>query len=78
MAILGGIGGLPGPIIGAAILTLLPELLRSLRDFRLVVNGLILVLIVLFLPKGIWDPRRFRALFRRRRLHASMPEARVG
>ncbi len=63
MAILGGIGGLPGPIVGAAILTLLPELLRSLRDFRLVVNGLILVVIVLFLPKGIWDPQRFRALF---------------
>ena len=61
MAILGGIGSLPGPIIGAAILTLLPEVLRSLKDFRLVVNGLILVLIVLFLPKGIWDPQRFRS-----------------
>ena len=66
MAILGGIGGLPGPLLGAAILTLLPELLRSLRDFRLVFNGLILVVIVLFLPKGIWDPQRFRALFGRR------------
>ncbi len=63
MAILGGIGGLPGPLLGATILTLLPELLRSLRDFRLVVNGLILVLIVLFLPKGIWDPQRFRGWF---------------
>ncbi len=66
MAILGGIGGLPGPLLGAAILTLLPEVLRSLRDFRLVVNGLILVAIVLFLPKGIWDPQRFRAWFGRR------------
>ena len=63
MAILGGIGGLPGPLIGAAILTLLPEVLRSLRDFRLVVNGLILVVIVLFLPKGIWDPQRYRTWF---------------
>ena len=65
MAILGGIGGLPGPVLGAAILTLLPELLRSLRDFRLVVNGLILVVIVLFLPKGIWDPARYRLWVRR-------------
>ena len=65
MAILGGIGGLPGPVLGAAILTLLPELLRSLRDFRLVVNGLILVVIVLFLPKGIWDPARYRLWARR-------------
>jgi branched-chain amino acid transport system permease protein len=62
MAILGGIGSLPGPIVGAAILTLLPELLRSLRDFRLVVNGLILVVIVLFLPRGVWDPQRLRVL----------------
>jgi branched-chain amino acid transport system permease protein len=75
MAILGGIGGLPGPIIGAAILTLLPELLRSLRDFRLVVNGLILVVIVLFLPKGIWDPQRARALFGMKPRRALMPKA---
>ena len=73
MAILGGIGGLPGPLLGAAILTLLPELLRSLKDFRLVVNGLILVLIVLFLPKGIWDPQRFRAWFGRKPRRALMP-----
>ena len=63
MAILGGIGNLTGPVIGAAILTLLPEMLRSFKDFRLVVNGFILVLIVLFLPNGIWDPARFRQLF---------------
>ena len=63
MTILGGINSLTGPIVGAVILTLLPELLRSFKDFRLVVNGFILVLIVLFLPKGIWDPARFRQLF---------------
>jgi branched-chain amino acid transport system permease protein len=60
MTVLGGIGSLGGPLSGAVILTLLPELLRSLQDFRLVVNGLILVVIVLFLPRGIWDPARFR------------------
>ena len=38
----------------AFIITLLPELLRSFKDYRAVVNGLILVAIVLFLPKGIW------------------------
>ena len=64
MTILGGINSLVGPVVGALILTLLPELLRSFKDFRLVVNGIILVLIVLFLPKGIWDPERFRQLFK--------------
>jgi branched-chain amino acid transport system permease protein len=66
MTILGGINGLMGPISGAVILTLLPELLRSLHDFRNVVNGLILVGIVLFLPRGLWDPARVRALLGRR------------
>ena len=41
MTILGGINGLMGPISGAVILTLLPELLRGLKDFRLVVNGIV-------------------------------------
>ena len=76
MAILGGIGSLPGPLIGAAILTLLPEVLRSLRDFRLVVNGLILVVIVLFLPKGIWDPQRFRSWLRLKPRRPLMPKPR--
>ncbi|TAM53298.1 MAG: branched-chain amino acid ABC transporter permease [Burkholderiaceae bacterium] len=63
MAILGGIGNLTGPVAGAVILTLLPELLRAFKDFRLVINGFILVLIVLFLPGGIWDPARVRQWF---------------
>ena len=63
MAILGGINGLTGPILGGAILTLLPEVLRGFADFRLMVNGVILVLIVLFLPKGLWDPARIRGWF---------------
>jgi branched-chain amino acid transport system permease protein len=71
MAILGGIGSLTGPVLGGTILTLLPELLRSLEGFRLVVNGFILVLIVLFLPKGIWDPARVRQWFARKGGHAA-------
>jgi branched-chain amino acid transport system permease protein len=75
MAVLGGVGSLPGPLVGAALLTLLPELLRSLRDFRLVINGLILVVIVLFLPRGIWDPQRFRALLGLKPRRSLMPKA---
>jgi len=66
MTILGGIGSLAGPVAGAVILTLLPEVLRGFADFRLVINGVILVLIVLFLAKGIWDPSLVRTWFRRR------------
>jgi len=67
MTILGGTGGLTGPVLGALIVTLLPELLRSFRDFRTMMNGAILVLIVLFLPKGLWDPKRIRQWFGSRR-----------
>lgn len=63
MAILGGINGLTGPVLGGTILTLLPEVLRGFADFRLMINGVILVLIVLFLPKGLWDPVRIRNWF---------------
>jgi branched-chain amino acid transport system permease protein len=62
MTILGGITNLLGPVVGAVILTLLPEVLRGFKDYRIVVNGLILVAIVLFLPKGLWDPGRLRRL----------------
>jgi branched-chain amino acid transport system permease protein len=65
MAILGGVNGLGGPVIGAVLVTLLPELLRGLQDWRGVFNGLVLVAIVLFLPRGLWNPgwlrRRARA-----------------
>jgi branched-chain amino acid transport system permease protein len=67
MTVLGGISSLIGPVLGATILTLLPELLRFLHDYRLAVNGIILVLVVLFLPTGLWDSRRIRARFARRR-----------
>lgn len=67
MAILGGIHSLIGPLVGSSILTLLPEVLRGFSDFRLIANGLILVLIVLFLPKGIWDPVGIRRRFGRNR-----------
>jgi branched-chain amino acid transport system permease protein len=52
-ALLGGIGSPFGPVLGAIILTLLPELLTALHDFKLVVNGFIIVVAVLFMPRGL-------------------------
>lgn len=61
-ALLGGIGSPFGPVLGAVILTLLPEVLRPLHDFRLVMNGVIIVLAVLFMPRGLltWRIGRVR------------------
>jgi branched-chain amino acid transport system permease protein len=52
-AILGGVTTPLGPVLGALVLSALPEMLRPLHDFRLVFNGLIIVLVVIFLPRGI-------------------------
>ena len=60
MAVLGGIQGVAGPLLGGALITLLPELLRGLQEFRMAANGLILIAVVLFMPQGIWAPLRFR------------------
>jgi branched-chain amino acid transport system permease protein len=53
MVIVGGMGTLIGPVWGAVLLTVLPELLRGLGDWRLIVYGLALTLVVLFLPGGL-------------------------
>jgi len=59
-AVLGGVVSPFGPVVGAFILTALPEALRSLHEFRGVFNGLIIVLVMIFLPKGLlgWRVRR--------------------
>ena len=76
MAVFGGTSNLIGPSIGATSLTLLPEVLRNFKDFRLAINGLILVLVILYLPKGVWDPRRIRGFWQRRNAPAA-PSSKV-
>jgi len=65
-ALLGGISTPFGPVLGAFVLTLLPEVLRGFADVRLVVNGLIIVVAVLFLPGGLLPLRLSRVLRTRR------------
>jgi branched-chain amino acid transport system permease protein len=53
MAILGGLASIQGSIIGAATLTIFPELLRSLNVYRYLFFGIILVLMMRLRPQGI-------------------------
>ncbi len=53
MVIIGGLGSIYGSFLGAAILTLLPEFLRALQDFDIVVYGLLLILMTMFMPGGL-------------------------
>lgn len=61
-ALLGGVSTPFGPVLGAFVLTLLPEVLRGFADVRGVVNGLIIVVAVLFLPGGLLPLRPSRVL----------------
>jgi branched-chain amino acid transport system permease protein len=53
MVIVGGMGTLIGPVFGAILLTMLPELLRGIGDLRLIVYGAAVALVVLFMPGGL-------------------------
>ena len=53
MVIVGGMGTMIGPVVGAVVLTFLPELLRGFGELRLMVYGIALTLVVLFMPGGI-------------------------
>ncbi len=60
MAVFGGANSLLGPILGGTLLTLLPELLRGFKEYRLAVNGLVLIFVVLYLPNGLWSGQFLR------------------
>ncbi|UOF91322.1 branched-chain amino acid ABC transporter permease [Fodinisporobacter ferrooxydans] len=56
--VLGGIGRIPGVVIGAAIVILLPEVLRDFANWRYLLFGIALVLMMIFRPQGVWGSRR--------------------
>src|SRR5437016_9125592 len=58
MVIVGGMGTLIGPIFGAILLTVLPEVLRGFGDLRLVIYGAALTFVVLFMPGGLAQAAR--------------------
>ena len=53
--VLGGRVSVWGPLVGAALLTLLPELARPFKDYRLLVHGALLIAIIIYLQNGIVD-----------------------
>jgi len=53
MTVLGGLGSLWGPVLGALLLTVLPEVFRRSEDYQTIIYGLLLILAVMFLPQGL-------------------------
>jgi branched-chain amino acid transport system permease protein len=60
IVIVGGMGSLPGVVLGAFVLKGLPELLRELEDYRLLVFGALLVVMMIVRPEGLWPAARVK------------------
>lgn len=65
IVVLGGLGSIPGTIIGAIVLTSAPEILRPLANYRMIVYGLLLVVIMIFRPYGLLGGVNLRQAVRR-------------
>ncbi|HZW03053.1 MAG TPA: branched-chain amino acid ABC transporter permease, partial [Anaerolineaceae bacterium] len=60
LVIVGGMGSIPGVILGAFALKGLPEILRDLENYRLLVFGALLVVMMILRPEGLWPAQRPR------------------
>jgi len=80
MALAGGADAVPGSIVGGFLLTFLPEWLRDLKRIYLVVYGAVIILVILFMPEGLWGWARLlgRRLARPRPLRPARRPLPVG
>jgi branched-chain amino acid transport system permease protein len=67
MVVVGGMASVWGSLLGAAVLTILPELLTVFHDFEIIIFGVILMVVIIFLPRGLvrgildlWEFRRYK------------------
>jgi branched-chain amino acid transport system permease protein len=56
--VLGGMGKIPGMVVGALALVLFPEVFRQVGSMRMLIFGVVLILMMIFRPQGIWPDRR--------------------
>lgn len=60
MVIFGGLGNIVGSFLGAIVLTVLPEVLRGLVDYRMMIYGLLMVVLMVVRPSGILGKTNFK------------------
>ena len=58
MVVIGGLGTIGGSIVGAVFYVIVPELLRGIKDAPGLVFGLLLVIVMVFMPQGLWGMLR--------------------
>jgi branched-chain amino acid transport system permease protein len=60
LVIIGGMGSIPGVVLGALVLKGLPEVLRELDDYRFLAFGMLLIVMMIIRPEGLWPSARVR------------------
>lgn len=76
--VLGGMGSIPGVVVGALALVGLPELLREFEEFRLLIYGAVLVSLMILKPEGLLPEVRRKQELHERELEEEQYERRVG
>jgi len=61
MVILGGMGSMIGVVIAAVLLTILPEVLRGVSEYRMIVYSLLLVILMLTRPQGLFGVKLLKS-----------------
>jgi len=59
IVLIGGMGSVPGVLVGAAFVSLFPEIFRPFAMYRMLVFGTVMILMMMFRPGGAWPRRRF-------------------
>ena len=59
MVVLGGMGSMFGSVVSATVLTVLPEALRAFADYRMVAYAIVLILVMIFRPEGLFGSYDF-------------------
>jgi branched-chain amino acid transport system permease protein len=69
IVLIGGMGSIPGVLIGSAAISLFPEVFRTFAQYRMLIFGVAMVLMMIFKPSGIWPRNRgaieFKSLLRK-------------
>jgi len=63
IVLIGGMGSIPGILIGAAFISLFPEIFRPFAMYRMLIFGLVMILMMMFRPGGVWPRKRGTAEF---------------
>jgi branched-chain amino acid transport system permease protein len=74
MVVIGGMGSIPGAIVGAIIVTLVPEVFRGITPYRYLIFGAALILMMIFRPQGLIPSRRRKAELRKGAPHSEGSE----